>query len=166
MWAVLNGTKFIAEHDGVVIYEDDDILRFEKLTDNILVLQRASYITVLAPLFVFDLQSVIYWKIFQDHLFAVRDTNGLISCAVYDKDLVHVETWHYIGGAWCVIYSPLKAWFFPFYLTGWNEKYTTGVIKNMPHKLYRKNLTKPIKVKERELLYNLDEIFIDDYENL
>lgn len=163
---MLKGSHLTVEYDGVTIYEDGDIETFEKLGDNALVIQRETHITLLTPFSVFDLQNTIYWKIYQNHLFVVRNTNDLITCAIYDTGLEQVGSWQYVGDMWCIVYSKVKSWFTPFYVTGWCLEYTTGIIKNMPHKITTKNLTTPFKIKEKQLLYNLKEIFEEDFAGL
>jgi len=166
MWALFKGSHLTVEYDGETIYEDDDIETFEKLGDKAFVIQRNTHITLLTPFSAFDLQNTIYWKIYHKHLFVVRDTKGLITCAIYNCELEQTGSWQYIGDMWCVVYGKVKSWFAPFYVTGWNPDYTTGVVKNMPNKISTVNPTTLIKIKEKQLLYNLDEIFEDDFVGL
>jgi hypothetical protein len=64
------------------------------------------------------------------------------------------------------VYSKIKSWFAPFYITGWSRDYVTGIIKNMPHKITAKAPTTIVKIKEKQLIYNLDEIFEEEFVGL
>lgn len=166
MWAVLRNSHLTVEYGGVAIYDDNDIEAFEKLGENVLVIQRESHITLLSPFSVLDVQGTIYWKIYQNHLFVVRDTNALITCSIYNRELEQVGSWQYIGDMWCIVYSKVKSWFAPFYVTGWHKDYTTGIVRNMPHKIEVDTPTTLTKIKERQLLFNLEEIFEEDFAGL
>jgi len=113
-----------------------------------------------------DVQNAIYWKIYQNHLFVVRETNGLVTCSIYNQELGQVGSWQYIGDMWCIVYSKIKSWFAPFYVTGWSKDYTTGVVRNMPHRVATATPTIITKIKEKQLLYNLDEIFEEEFAGL
>lgn len=166
MWAILKDNHLIVEYDGVTIYEDTDIETFEKLGETVLVIQRRSHITLLTPFSVIDVQNAIYWKIYQKHLFVVRDTSHLITCAIYSCELEQVGSWQYVGDMWCVVYNKLKSWFAPFFITGWHKDYTTGIVKNVPHKIKVDSPTTLTKIKEKQLLFNLDEIFEEEFAGL
>jgi len=166
MLAILKGSHLTVEYERELIYEDDDIEMFSKLGESTLIIQRATHITLLSPLFTVDVQNTIYWKIYQHHLFVVRDTNGLVTCSIYNQDLGQVGSWQYIGDMWCIVYSKIMAWFAPFYVTGWCKDYTTGVVKNMPHMVETATPTTITKIKEKQLLYNLDEIFEEEFAGL
>jgi len=159
MLAILKGSHLTVEYDKQIVYEDDDIETFEKFGEAVLVIQRATHITLLTPFCVLDVQNTIYWKIYQQHLFIVRDTKNLVTCSIYNHELEQVGSWQYVGDMWCIVYSMVKSWFAPFYITGWNSDYTTGVVRNMPHKINADEPTAITKIKEKQLLYNLDEIF-------
>jgi len=166
MWAILKGSHLTVEYDGEIVYEDDDIETFEKFGESVLIIQRATHITLLTPFCVLDVQNTIYWKVYQNHLFIVRNTKDLITCAIYNRELEQVGSWQYIGDMWCLVYSRIKSWFAPFLITGWSKDYTTGVVKNMPHKITIDAPTTTIKIKEKQLLYNLDEIFEEEFKGL
>lgn len=166
MWAMLKDSHLTVEYEGVTVYEDNDIEIFEKLGESVLVIQRETHITLLSPFFTMDVQNTVYWKVYQNHLFVVRNTNDLITCAIYNRELEQVGSWQYIGDMWCIVYSKVKSWFAPFYVTGWQKDHTTGVVKNMPHKIAVEAPTTLTKIREKQLLYNLGEIFEEEFSGL
>ena len=164
MLAILKDSHIAVEYDGILIYENYDIEKYEKFGNDILIIQSKTHITLLSPYFVFDVQNAIYWNIYKNHLFVVRNTDKLITCAIYDKNLEQIDSWQYIGKMWCVIYN-IKAWVAPYYITGWNQQGTTGIIKNIPYRISIGSLSLE-KILEKQLIYNLNEIFVEDFSEL